>query len=94
MAFPVGDEGAANPWGVNVSPDGKTLWASASGSHQVLRVDLTMLHKLLAGPIPTELVKAGGKAPTATSRAKGGYARPCSPRPVAIPATPASTTPI
>jgi hypothetical protein len=72
------NEGAANPWGVDVSPDGKTLWASASGAHQVLRVDLTMLHKLLAGPIPTELVKAGGKAPTATSRSKSGYTKPLS----------------
>jgi len=71
-------EGAANPWGVNVSPDGKTLWVSASGVHQVLRLDLSMLHKLLAGPIPTELVKAGGKAPTTTNRYKDGYNKPLS----------------
>jgi DNA-binding beta-propeller fold protein YncE len=71
-------EGAANPWGVDVSPDGKTLWVSASGVHQVLRVDLTMLHRLLAGPIPSELVKAGGVAPTATNRNKDGYTRPLS----------------
>jgi len=71
-------EGAANPWGVDVSADGKTLWVSASGSHQVLRVDLTMLHKLLAGPIPTELVKTAGKVPTATNRYKDGYNKPLS----------------
>ncbi len=72
------NEGAANPWGVEVSPDGKTLWVSASGAHQLLRLDLTLLHKLLAGPIPSELVKSGGKAPTATARSKSGYNKPLS----------------
>jgi len=71
-------EGAADPWGVAVSADGKSLWVSASGVHQVLRVDLAMLHKLLAGPIPSELVKAGGRAPTATARSKSGYNKPLS----------------
>lgn len=70
-------EGAANPWGVNVSPDGKTLWVSASGSHQVLRVDLATLHKLLAGTIPSEL-KGNGKTPTATDRTKAGFGKPLS----------------
>jgi DNA-binding beta-propeller fold protein YncE len=72
------NEGAANPWGVAVTPDGKALWVSASGAHQMLRVDLSLLHKLLAGPIPTELVKSGGKAPTATARSKSGYNKPLS----------------
>ncbi|HEX7598565.1 MAG TPA: hypothetical protein VF518_10155, partial [Polyangia bacterium] len=71
-------EGAANPWGVEVSPDGKTLWATASGAHQVLRVDLAMLHKLLAGPIPSELVRPDGGVPTTTDRTKDGYTRPLS----------------
>jgi DNA-binding beta-propeller fold protein YncE len=72
------NEGAANPWGVDVSPDGKTLWVTASGAHQVLRIDLTTLHKLLAGPIPSEFVRSGGKAPTATNRSKSGYTKPLS----------------
>lgn len=72
------DEGAAQPWGVDVSADGKTLWVSASAVHQLLRLDLTMLHKLLAGPIPTELVKAGSKAPSPTARSKSGYNKPLS----------------
>jgi len=71
-------EGAANPWGVAVSPDGKTLWVSASGVHQILRLDLAMLHKLLAGPIPSELVKTAGRVPTATNRFKDGYTKPLS----------------
>jgi DNA-binding beta-propeller fold protein YncE len=70
-------EGAANPWGVNVSPDGTTLWVSAAGAHQVLRVDLSTLHKLLAGTIPSEL-KGSGKTPTATDRSKAGFAKPLS----------------
>jgi DNA-binding beta-propeller fold protein YncE len=72
------NEGFANPWGVRVSPDGKYLWVSSSGSHQLARVDLTMLHKLLAGPIPSELVKSGGAKPTATARSKSGYNKPLS----------------
>ena len=71
-------EGAADPWGVDVSADGKSLWVSAAGVHQVLRVDLALLHKLLAGPIPSELVKSGGKTPTATNRYKDGYNKPLS----------------
>ncbi len=71
------NEGFADPWGVRVSPDGKYLWVSASGAHQVARVDLTMLHKLLAGPIPSELTKGGSK-PTATARSKSGYNKPLS----------------
>jgi DNA-binding beta-propeller fold protein YncE/mono/diheme cytochrome c family protein len=72
------NEGFADPWGVRVSPDGKYLWVSSSGAHQVARVDLTMLHKLLAGPIPSELVKSGGKTPTALNRGKSGYNKPLS----------------
>jgi hypothetical protein len=72
------NEGFANPWGVRVSPDGKYLWVSSSGAHQMARVDLTLLHKLLAGPIPSELVKSGGAKPTATARSKSGYNRPLS----------------
>ncbi len=70
-------EGAANPWGVNVSPDGKTLWVSAAGAHQVLRVDLSTLQQLLAGPIPSAL-KGSGKTPTATARSKAGFTKPLS----------------
>jgi cytochrome c peroxidase len=70
-------EGAANPWGVAVSPDGGTLWASASGKHQVLRVDLALLHQLMEGVIPPELV-GSGNVPTLQDRYKSGYRRPLS----------------
>ena len=46
-------EGAADPWGVVLSKDGKTLWASIAGAHQLARVDLEGLHLLLEGkPLP------------------------------------------
>lgn len=41
-------EGAANPWGVAVSPDGTTLWATLAGISQLAVVDLKALHTLLA----------------------------------------------
>lgn len=45
-------EGAADPWGVTVSPDNNTLWVSIAGNHQVYKVDLYNLHQLLQGNIP------------------------------------------
>lgn len=42
-------EGAANPWGVVLAKDGKTLWVSLEGVHQVAKVDLEGLHLLLEG---------------------------------------------
>jgi DNA-binding beta-propeller fold protein YncE len=40
--------GAANPWGIAVSPDGSTLWATLAGISQIATVDLKALHTLLA----------------------------------------------
>ena len=46
-------EGAADPWGVVLSKDGKTLWVSLSGVQQVAKVDLEGTHLLLDGkPLP------------------------------------------
>ena len=44
-------EGAADPWGLTISPDSKTMWVSVSGTHQVLKIDLYTLHQLLIGNI-------------------------------------------
>jgi YVTN family beta-propeller protein len=41
-------DGAADPWGLAVSPDGRTLWASFAGVHEGGRLDLAGLHALLA----------------------------------------------
>jgi DNA-binding beta-propeller fold protein YncE len=72
------NEGAADPWGVEVSADGKTLWVSASGVHQVLRVDLALLHQLLTGKIPSQLVRTQGKTPNLQDRFKNAYTTPLS----------------
>ncbi|MEN6425559.1 MAG: hypothetical protein ABFE13_09365 [Phycisphaerales bacterium] len=42
-------EGAADPWGIALSPDGETAWISVAGAHQIARIELGRLHKLLAG---------------------------------------------
>lgn len=44
-------EGAADPWGLTISPDSKTMWVSVSGTHQVLKVNLYSLHQLLKGNV-------------------------------------------
>jgi DNA-binding beta-propeller fold protein YncE/mono/diheme cytochrome c family protein len=44
-------EGAADPWGVTLSADGKTAWVSLAGDHQIARLDLALLHQLLAGQV-------------------------------------------
>lgn len=43
------NEGAANPWGLALSDDGKAAWASISGSHAVIKIDLYKLHQYLDG---------------------------------------------
>ncbi len=57
-------EGAADPWGVALSKDGHTLWITLSGVHQVARVDLAGLHRLLQGkPLPKGRGGPGGYVP-------------------------------
>jgi len=45
-------EGAADPWGLVLSQDNKTAYISLSGVHQLAKIDLETLHKLLAGEVP------------------------------------------
>ncbi|KPK80444.1 MAG: hypothetical protein AMJ81_12090 [Phycisphaerae bacterium SM23_33] len=45
-------EGAADPWGMAMAKDGKTLYVTISGVHQIAKIDLENLHKLLAGEAP------------------------------------------
>ena len=44
--------GAADPWGVAVSKDGETLWITLSGTHELSRIKMGDLHRLLAGQPP------------------------------------------
>lgn len=45
-------EGAADPWGLALSADGRTLWTSLAGIHRVARVELATLHEFLEGRLP------------------------------------------
>ena len=42
--------GSANPWGIAISPDGKTLAVASAGSHEVSFIDLPALHEKLKEP--------------------------------------------
>ncbi len=48
IVFDQSTDGAADPWALALSPDGKTLWATFSGVHEVGKLDLGNLHVLLA----------------------------------------------
>lgn len=48
-------EGAADPWGLVLSANGDTLWISLRGVHQIVRLDLARLHRLLRGDLPDSL---------------------------------------
>ena len=43
------NEGAADPWGIALAPDGKTAWVSIAGVQQIARIELARLHEFLAG---------------------------------------------
>jgi DNA-binding beta-propeller fold protein YncE len=46
--------GAAHPWGAAINADGSRLWVSLEGVREVATVDLTALHKKLAGLSATQ----------------------------------------
>ena len=59
-------EGAADPWDVVVSPDGKMLWITLAGVHQLATIRLETLHRLLTGKEdPKEVLKDARSIPTA-----------------------------
>jgi len=43
------NEGAADPWGIALAPDGKTAWVSIAGVQQIAKIELARLHEFLAG---------------------------------------------
>jgi YVTN family beta-propeller protein len=48
-------QGAANPFAVVASRDGRRLWISHAGVHEISTVDIGRVHSLLAGQIPEAL---------------------------------------
>jgi len=47
-------EGAADPWDIALSQDGRTAWISLSGVHEVARIDLKRLLQWAAGALPDD----------------------------------------
>jgi YVTN family beta-propeller protein len=49
--------GSADPWAVVGSPDGRRLWVSHAGTHEVTFIDIAKVHRLLEGNVPEDLAK-------------------------------------
>jgi DNA-binding beta-propeller fold protein YncE len=45
-------QGAADPWGVALAPDGQTAWITLAGVHELARLDLKGVHEWLAKLTP------------------------------------------
>ncbi|MFW6163864.1 MAG: beta-propeller fold lactonase family protein [Planctomycetota bacterium] len=58
------DLGAADPYGLSLSEDGKELWVSFSGPHEVARIEVARLVEMLGGKIPDKYGKPIGTANT------------------------------
>jgi len=48
-------QGAADPWAVIGSADGKTLWISHRGTHEISMLNIGLIHELLEGNVPDEI---------------------------------------
>lgn len=48
-------QGAADPWAVIGSTDGKTLWISHRGTHEISALNIGLVHELLEGNVPYEI---------------------------------------
>ncbi|MDA1273996.1 MAG: beta-propeller fold lactonase family protein [Verrucomicrobia bacterium] len=48
-------QGAADPWAVIGSADGRTLWISHRGTHEISTLNIGLIHELLAGSVPDEI---------------------------------------
>lgn len=49
--------GAADPWAIVESPDGRRLWVSHSGVHEISTVEIGRVHDLLDGKVPDDLAR-------------------------------------
>jgi len=56
------DLGAADPYGATLTADGKTLWVTFSGTHEVARIDAARLLEMLAGKVPDKYARKLGSA--------------------------------
>jgi len=51
ILFDKTSDGAADPWGITLSNDGRSAWITFAGVHEVGMLDLFNLHALLAGDV-------------------------------------------
>jgi len=58
------DLGAADPFGISLSADGKEMWVSFSGPHEIARIEIARLVEMLGGKIPDKFAKPIGSANT------------------------------
>ena len=58
------DLGAADPFGLTLTADGKQMWVSLCGTHEVARIEIAKLVEMLGGKIPDKLAKPIGTANT------------------------------
>jgi len=58
------DLGAADPFGLALTADGKQLWVSLSGPHEVARIEAERLVEMLSGKVPDQYAKSLGSANT------------------------------
>ena len=49
--------GSADPWGIVGSADGKSLWITHAGTHEVSMIDIAKVHELLQGKVSGELAQ-------------------------------------
>lgn len=56
-------QGAADPWAATGSADGRTLWISHRGTHEISILNIGLIHQLLDGNVPVEIAsrKDGGR---------------------------------
>jgi DNA-binding beta-propeller fold protein YncE len=48
------DEGAADPWGIALAPNGQIAWVTLAGVQQMARIELAKLHTYLAADNPDQ----------------------------------------
>ncbi len=80
-------EGAADPWGIALSPDGGTAWISIAGAHQIARIELGRLHELLAGQTEKSDTRRKSVTTRATRRPSGGRSSKTRPNAINSPIT-------
>ena len=68
------EHGAADPWGLALTRDGTTAWITLAGTHQVARVDLEKLHRLLP-PMLRQVAQDAGPAEQRTDGTAGPTSR-------------------